>query len=94
MVYDRYRRADLRTGSGGYISDNYHWGWIFFINVPLGIAVALVAMSTLKGRETKTEIKPIDTVGLVLLALGVGCLQVMLDKGKELDWFNSPRSLY
>jgi MFS transporter, DHA2 family, multidrug resistance protein len=74
---------------GGYISDNYHWGWIFFINVPLGIAVALVAMSTLKGRETKTEIKPIDTVGLVLLALGVGCLQVMLDKGKELDWFNS-----
>ena len=35
---------------GGYISDNYHWGWIFFINVPLGIAVALVAMSTLKGR--------------------------------------------
>lgn len=74
---------------GGYISDNYHWGWIFFINVPLGIAVALVAMSTLKGRETKTEIKPIDTVGLILLALGVGCLQVMLDKGKELDWFNS-----
>ncbi len=57
--------------------------------MPLGIAVALVAMSTLKGRETKTEIKPIDTVGLVLLALGVGCLQVMLDKGKELDWFNS-----
>ncbi|WAM44029.1 multidrug efflux MFS transporter permease subunit EmrB [Edwardsiella piscicida] len=74
---------------GGYISDNYHWGWIFFINVPLGIGVVLVSMSTLKRRETRIEHKPIDTVGLILLALGVGCLQVMLDKGKELDWFNS-----
>lgn len=76
---------------GGYISDNYHWGWIFFINVPLGIAVVLVSMSTLKGRETRIEHKPIDTIGLILLVLGVGCLQVMLDKGKELDWFNSPQ---
>lgn len=57
--------------------------------MPLGIGVVLVSMSTLKGRETRIEHKPIDTVGLILLALGVGCLQVMLDKGKELDWFNS-----
>ncbi|WP_116314995.1 MFS transporter, partial [Escherichia coli] len=52
---------------GGYISDNYHWGWIFFINIPIGAFVIVAAMATLKGRETKTEIKPIDTVGLVLL---------------------------
>ncbi|VTR24324.1 Multidrug resistance protein B [Serratia fonticola] len=74
---------------GGYISDNYHWGWIFFINIPIGLFVILIAMSTLKGRETKTEIKPIDTVGLVLLVVGIGALQIMLDQGKELDWFNS-----
>ncbi len=74
---------------GGWISDNYHWGWIFFINVPLGIAVVVVASQVLAGRETKTEIRPIDTVGLILLVVGIGSLQLMLDKGKELDWFNS-----
>jgi DHA2 family multidrug resistance protein len=67
---------------GGYISDNYHWGWIFFINIPIGIAVVLLTLNTLKGRETETQIRPIDSVGLVLLVLGIGCLQ--------LDWFNSP----
>ena len=74
---------------GGWISDNYHWGWIFFINVPIGAVVVMLALQTLRSRETKTEIRPIDTVGLVLLVLGVGCLQVMLDQGKELDWFSS-----
>lgn len=74
---------------GGYISDNYHWGWIFFINVPFGIVIMMLTAKTLEGRETKTEIRPIDTVGLILLVVGVGCLQIMLDQGKELDWFNS-----
>ncbi len=74
---------------GGWISDNYHWGWIFFINVPLGILVVVIAMQTLKGRETKTEIRPIDTIGLALLIVGIGSLQMMLDRGKELDWFSS-----
>ncbi|QTL38947.1 multidrug efflux MFS transporter permease subunit EmrB [Xenorhabdus budapestensis] len=74
---------------GGYISDNYHWGWIFFINIPLGIGIIFVSMQILRGRETKIEINPIDTVGLILLIVGVGCLQIMLDQGKELDWFNS-----
>lgn len=74
---------------GGYISDNYHWGWIFFINVPFGVLIIMCISNTLSGRETKTEIKPIDTIGLVLLVVGVGALQIMLDQGKELDWFNS-----
>ena len=74
---------------GGWISDNYHWGWIFFINVPIGVAVVILTLQTLRGRETKTEIRRIDMVGLVLLVVGIGCLQVMLDRGKELDWFNS-----
>ncbi len=74
---------------GGYISDNYHWGWIFFINVPIAAVVVMLALQTLRGRETKTEIRPIDTIGLVLLVVGIGSLQIMLDRGKELDWFNS-----
>ncbi|MFG1174548.1 multidrug efflux MFS transporter permease subunit EmrB [Erwiniaceae bacterium CAU 1747] len=74
---------------GGWISDNYHWGWIFFINVPIGVAVVVLTLQTLRNRETATVIRPIDTVGLILLVVGVGCLQVMLDRGKELDWFSS-----
>lgn len=75
---------------GGWISDNYHWGWIFFINVPIGVVVVMLTLQTLRNRETQTVIRPIDTVGLVLLVVGIGCLQVMLDRGKELDWFSSP----
>ncbi|HAX3198716.1 TPA: DHA2 family efflux MFS transporter permease subunit [Escherichia albertii] len=74
---------------GGYISDNYHWGWIFFINVPIGIAVVLMTLQTLRGRETRTERRRIDAVGLALLVIGIGSLQIMLDRGKELDWFSS-----
>lgn len=74
---------------GGIISDNWHWGWIFFINIPIGLAAVAIAWKQLKGRETTTIRQPIDTVGLVLLTLGVGCLQVMLDQGKDLDWFHS-----
>lgn len=74
---------------GGWISDNYHWGWIFFINVPVGIAVIVITWAILKDRETATEIKPIDTIGLALLVIGIGSLQMLLDRGKELDWFSS-----
>ncbi|SFM86023.1 MFS transporter, DHA2 family, multidrug resistance protein [Izhakiella capsodis] len=74
---------------GGWISDNYHWGWIFFINVPIGVIVVLLTLQTLRNRETPITIAPIDMVGLALLVIGVGSLQVMLDRGKELDWFSS-----
>ncbi len=75
---------------GGYISDNYHWSWIFLINVPFGIFVATLCWRGLKTRETPTRKLPIDTVGLGLLVLWVGALQVMLDLGKNADWFNDP----
>jgi DHA2 family multidrug resistance protein len=75
---------------GGYISDNYHWGWIFLINVPVGIVVTFLCWINLKSRETQTRKLPIDTVGLALLVVWVGALQVMLDQGKDLDWFSSP----
>ena len=74
---------------GGYICDNYTWNWIFFVNVPVG-AVCLVALRIpMAGRETPTAKNPIDTVGLILLIIGVGCLQLMLDEGKDKDWFAS-----
>jgi MFS transporter, DHA2 family, multidrug resistance protein len=75
---------------GGYISDNYVWPWIFLINVPVGLFCALLCWRNLKSHETPTQKLPIDRVGLVLLVLWVGALQIMLDKGKDLDWFNSP----
>ncbi|RKP58520.1 DHA2 family efflux MFS transporter permease subunit [Pararobbsia silviterrae] len=74
---------------GGYITDNYTWPWIFYINVPIGIFSALVCMKALKGRDTPTMHIPIDAIGLALLVVGVGSLQMMLDLGKDRDWFNS-----
>ncbi|MDO4430513.1 MAG: DHA2 family efflux MFS transporter permease subunit [Lonepinella koalarum] len=74
---------------GGWISDNLHWGWIFFINVPIGLAVVFMAWKYLGKRESKIYRQKVDTVGLILLVLGVGCLQLMLDQGREEDWFNS-----
>ncbi|MDE3020681.1 MAG: DHA2 family efflux MFS transporter permease subunit [Pseudomonadota bacterium] len=75
---------------GGYITDNYNWPWIFYINIPVGIASAFLVWSILRHRETLITRLPIDTVGLILLTIGVGSLQVLLDKGHDLDWFNSP----
>ena len=75
---------------GGHISDNYSWPWIFFINVPVGLLCAAVCWQGLKHRETPTRQLPIDVVGLSLLVMWVGALQLMLDTGKDLDWFSSP----
>src|SRR5687767_928239 len=75
---------------GGYISDNLHWSWIFLINVPVAAGISLLALRMFKSRETPTRRVPVDYVGLILLVVFVGSLQIMLDKGKELDWFGSP----
>jgi DHA2 family multidrug resistance protein len=74
---------------GGWISDNYSWPWIFYINVPIGLFTAWATWSIYHKRESSTLQLPIDKVGLALLIMWVGCLQLMLDKGKELDWFSS-----
>ncbi len=74
---------------GGYISDNFHWSWIFLINVPVGAIVAFLSWRALASRETLTRKLPIDTVGLGLLIIWVGALQIMLDTGKDADWFSS-----
>ena len=72
---------------GGWITDNMSWPWIFYINVPVGLAAAAVTWRIYAKRETPVVKRPIDSVGLALLVLWVGSLQIMLDKGKELDWF-------
>jgi len=74
---------------GGYISDSWNWGWIFLINVPVGLMVALLCWGNLQHRESATSKLPIDTVGLGLLIVWAGALQVMLDTGKNADWFGS-----
>ena len=74
---------------GGFLTDNIAWPWIFYINVPVGLVAAAVTWMIYRTRETPTHRLPIDAVGLGLLVLWVGALQIMLDKGKDLDWFGS-----
>ena len=74
---------------GGYISDNYHWGWIFYINILFGALVGGIVWLIMRNRETPIEHQRIDVVGLLLLVVFVSAFQTMIDKGRELDWFSS-----
>jgi DHA2 family multidrug resistance protein len=75
--------------AGGWISDNLSWPWIFYINIPTGLVAATVTWRLLRHRESPTVKRPVDGIGLALLVIWVGSMQIMLDKGKELDWFGS-----
>ncbi len=74
---------------GGWITDNYSWPRIFFINVPIGIFASMVVANQMRGRVETTERPKIDYVGLLTLIIDVGALQIVLDKGNDEDWFNS-----
>ncbi len=74
---------------GGWITDNYSWEWIFFINIPIGIFASFVVRSQLAGRPERLEKPRMDYIGLATLVLGVGALQILLDLGNDEDWFNS-----
>jgi MFS transporter, DHA2 family, multidrug resistance protein len=74
---------------GGWLCDNYAWPLIFLINVPIALAMAPFALRMLKRFETALVKAPIDLIGLALMVLFVGALQLMLDLGKEHDWFES-----
>lgn len=76
---------------GGFITDNYSWRWIFFMNVPVGI-IAVLLVRNLITDPPHAEAKgllSVDYIGLGLLAIGLGALQIVLDKGQEEDWFSS-----
>ena len=72
---------------GGWISDNLAWQWIFYINLPVGLLCTTLVYGIYARRETRLIRAPIDRVGLVLLVVWVGALQLILDKGQEADWF-------
>jgi len=78
---------------GGWITDNYTWRWIFFINVPVGILALILVYRLIEdppwAKRIKGALARFDYVGVSLLVLGVGALQIMLDKGQEDDWFGS-----
>ena len=74
---------------GGWITDNISWPWIFYINIPVGLGAAALTWSIYRKRDPGPRRVPLDYVGLVLLVLFVGSMQIMIDKGKELDWFSS-----
>ena len=74
---------------GGYIVDNFAWPWIFYINIPLGIFAAFMVWAYVKDSEHQERASTIDGTGILLLALCVGSLQWMLERGERYDWFDS-----
>lgn len=74
---------------GGWITDAISWPWIFYINIPVGLVAAAFTWSIYRSRDPGPRRVPLDTIGLVLLVLFIGAMQIMVDKGKELDWFES-----
>src|ERR1700694_2475553 len=74
---------------GGWLTDNFSWNWVFFINLVPGIFAAVVVLTMMRNPSDPKPI-PIDALGLALLALGLGSLQYILDEGQRNDWFQDP----
>lgn len=77
---------------GGWITDNFSWRWIFFMNIPVGLFAAFMVMRLVEDppHALRQGLQKLDTIGLGLVVLGIGALQIMLDKGQQEDWFDSP----
>jgi DHA2 family multidrug resistance protein len=75
---------------GGWITDTISWPWIFYINIPVGLLAATASWAIYRKRESTVRTVPIDRIGLALLVVWIAALQMMLDLGKEHDWFHSP----
>ena len=75
---------------GGWLTDNYSWPWIFYINVPVGILNILLIMRFIEDPPYLVREKgKLDSSGLFLMSVGLGALQIMLEKGDQKDWFTS-----
>jgi len=75
---------------GGELCDRLSWPWIFYVNVPVAVACSFAVWRLLGKRDDVTKRVPVDFVGLLLLIVWVGAMQIILDKGREADWFSSP----
>ncbi|MGE5107746.1 MAG: DHA2 family efflux MFS transporter permease subunit [Sphingobacteriales bacterium] len=75
---------------GGYITDHFSWPWIFYVNIPIGAIAAFFVSTFVRESPKYAKGKPIDWWGILLLATGVGSLQVVLEKGESEDWFATP----
>jgi len=74
---------------GGFITENYSWPWIFYINVPIGILAAISCYFLLPESATKAQVSKVDWPGIILLTAGVGSLQTVLERGETDDWFSA-----
>lgn len=74
---------------GGYLTDNFSWHWIFFINVPIGAVAAYLSWNFVKNRHGARKPPRIDWAGIALLVIAVGSLQYILEEGSSKDWFDS-----
>ena len=74
---------------GGYIVDNLSWQWIFYVNIPIGLMAALLSYIYLKPTKKSEDGRSIDWLGIFLLTIGVGSLQVVLERGQTDDWFSA-----
>lgn len=72
---------------GGYITDNFSWRWIFYINIPIGILATILCIRLLPEAPTRQKVKQIDWAGIILLIIGIGSLQTVLERGETDDWF-------
>jgi DHA2 family multidrug resistance protein len=72
---------------GGYITENYSWPWIFYINIPIGIATVVSCLFLLYEPAIKQKLQKIDWIGIMLLVIGIGSLQTVLERGETDDWF-------
>jgi MFS transporter, DHA2 family, multidrug resistance protein len=73
---------------GGWLTENYNWRWVFYINVPFGILAAVGLLLFLK-ETSHSKLTRLDWIGFVALSLAIGAFQTLLDRGEELDWFSS-----
>jgi DHA2 family multidrug resistance protein len=74
---------------GGVITDNYHWSWVFFINIPIGLVSFALVYFFLHDTQDKKKVGAIDYIGILLLTVGLGSLQYVLEEGERYDWFDS-----
>ena len=74
---------------GGFITDNFSWHWIFFVNIPIGIVATILAWTYVTDREGAEKPRKIDWWGILFLVLSVGCIQFVLEEGTSKDWFES-----